>query len=976
MTIKRLFPLSLLIGALSISACGDSLPDFENNKNSNKDSEVKDSSENSESEAPQDSNTSEEDNLEEQEQGDKDDEKEEVSIISMSFEQSSYTLALDESIKPKLNYVSNASEELSFKWISDNTSICSATAEGRVYGLKVGICNITAYYDSNKNNILDSSEKSATAQFRVYNPTMTIYLDSNDYTLAVNNSVHASPSYDGGFDLNPKFSWKSNNTNVVTVTNGEIIGKAVGTTTIICYYDENKNSNFDLGIDPYTSASVTVVSSIDISATNNIKYYPGKKKNKDATLPDEKYYSTDINVHNINTEGKVPYIDFNTYHLILLYQTNFIAHVTNTEDFCKFTKESDGRYKLVFITDDTTINDEIRNSTTYFDISNNTITCDNITMFSTILQSWNNGVPNDMCSPYGIVKTSTKTKYIDSPTPTTFDLNRYNLHMYEIDSVPYIPLHVALSLAGGYDSYYYDGKNLVETKKLENIETTFFYSNKDNFIFDVKVSSSNYNLTFKRQDTSNDFYASYQDKSGTGTYNNFRATLDEANLSLRVVGSKGTSENTIDNNNLVFDQTFDVTNNGTSYSFYDGTSLKGHMKLEENDFNTNTYKAKVKEYNYHFLTFRLDYFYGLKNEFLKNTDYTSFDTYFRNTKAEIKDYRGTVKSGDTIYNQIMNSENISDYSNVLAYIIANLLGDGHTLFTSRSPLCGVCGNINSALGSVNKSPRDKQLSQYYSRYGQKRFNQNSNSSKPRLKISGSTAIIQFDAFNGKYISASSHKTKMEELSATLDQSYSNTPTNMYHGYLVKNCDTFTAIYFTISKIIPKYSNVKNIVFDVTINGGGYVLALAQLAALMTSDPTVIFKDTLNGGIGEYHYEVDTNGDGVYNASEDTFAGKYNFYVLQSEFSFSCANAFPTICKNMGCAKIIGSAYSGGGTCPVSYGYDALGSRFQISARHNGMLKNSNGEYIHNDDGCPADKIVDSSKWYIPSQLNSWINSNF
>ena len=65
-------------------------------------------------------------------------------------------------------------------------------------------------------------------------------------------------------------------------------------------------------------------------------------------------------------------------------------------------------------------------------------------------------------------------------------------------------------------------------------------------------------------------------------------------------------------------------------------------------------------------------------------------------------------------------------------------------------------------------------------------------------------------------------------------------------------------------------------------------------------------------------QVDINGDGVYD-TEDCFGDDFNFYILTSDCSFSCGNAFPCVAKAEGYAKIIGQK-SGGGECAVSIHY--------------------------------------------------------
>lgn len=146
--------------------------------------------------------------------------------------------------------------------------------------------------------------------------------------------------------------------------------------------------------------------------------------------------------------------------------------------------------------------------------------------------------------------------------------------------------------------------------------------------------------------------------------------------------------------------------------------------------------------------------------------------------------------------------------------------------------------------------------------------------------------------------------------------------------------------------------VKNVVIDLTNNGGGLIATLPYVCAFFSDDPSFTVKDTVNGTIRDYHYKVDLNGDGVFGGEGDTFKNDFNFFVLTSGFSFSCGNSLPGIAKNNG-VKIIGER-SGGGVSPVGVFMDALGSNFSLSHYYNMTYKDANGKYVQNDAGIPLD----------------------
>ena len=65
-------------------------------------------------------------------------------------------------------------------------------------------------------------------------------------------------------------------------------------------------------------------------------------------------------------------------------------------------------------------------------------------------------------------------------------------------------------------------------------------------------------------------------------------------------------------------------------------------------------------------------------------------------------------------------------------------------------------------------------------------------------------------------------------------------------------------------------------------------------------------------------------------SRDGFGGQYDFYILTSGCSYSCANALPFFAQVDGLAKIIGEQ-PGGGDCAVANFLDAYGHVARMSS---------------------------------------------
>ncbi len=223
---------------------------------------------------------------------------------------------------------------------------------------------------------------------------------------------------------------------------------------------------------------------------------------------------------------------------------------------------------------------------------------------------------------------------------------------------------------------------------------------------------------------------------------------------------------------------------------------------------------------------------------------------------------------------------------------------------------------------------------------------------PGLRVEGETAILTFDSFA---VGAIDQKTgKVNNL----------TPENVGQD----NRSTF-ALFYNSFEEIKKNENVKNVVFDVSLNGGGAAIALGESLSFLTDeDVTFSTKNPLTGSKNIECVAYDNDLDGDF-SDKDSYAGKYNFYILTSPVSFSCGNAFPCIASDYGYAKIIGQK-SGGGDCVVGYATAVDGTYWQMSS--NASIIRSSGHTV--DDGCPVDYEIDYARFYDANYLNAYLSA--
>lgn len=287
----------------------------------------------------------------------------------------------------------------------------------------------------------------------------------------------------------------------------------------------------------------------------------------------------------------------------------------------------------------------------------------------------------------------------------------------------------------------------------------------------------------------------------------------------------------------------------------------------------------------------------------------------------------------------------STADSAIAEALAKVFADGgHTYFKNRGFGCRYSYSADYELqGKILEDSRySKGMQAYNLLDGYRELN---GIAKSGLYMKGETALIVFDEFslNAKGASPTKKNVSSDETS------------------------TF-AIFYNAFKNIANHS-IKNVVFDVSMNGGGAAIALGHALSFLTDDPISLnMKNPHTGAIFKEVISIDNDFDGD---AEDTdsYAGKYDFYILTSPYSFSCGNAFPCLAKENGWAKIIGKK-SGGGDCIVSSGVSPDGTIWSMSG--NTALIHADGSSF--DAGAEVDYDLDYSSYYDLSKLDSFLCS--
>ena len=330
----------------------------------------------------------------------------------------------------------------------------------------------------------------------------------------------------------------------------------------------------------------------------------------------------------------------------------------------------------------------------------------------------------------------------------------------------------------------------------------------------------------------------------------------------------------------------------------------------------------LAEYGYNELCMMLDALYGLK----ENHDITSFRQIFWQTG----------------YDKYLSSTDPEEADMALDAFIDIYLDDMHSGFRGYSWMTG-CQERAPAFGTAVNTYLNQQALYENARTAALGDN------PPMYMEVGNTAYLTFDDF-------------------------SNAAGESYYDSILKEgvfpSDTIGLIIYAQSQIYREDSPIENVVFDLSLNGGGSVEAALYVIGWVLGNAPFCVKDTFTGALSTVLYRGDVNLDREFNSLDEV--DDKNIYCLISPVSFSCGNLLPAVLKNFQKATLIGRT-SGGGSCVVQHMSTAWGSMFQIS----GSLRMSffkNGSFYDIDQGIEPDiYLTHISSFYDREALTEMIN---
>ena len=328
-----------------------------------------------------------------------------------------------------------------------------------------------------------------------------------------------------------------------------------------------------------------------------------------------------------------------------------------------------------------------------------------------------------------------------------------------------------------------------------------------------------------------------------------------------------------------------------------GDVYKGELMDQAYEAKPADMSPELGLFNFRELCFVMDYFYGLKEE------------------HRIDNFSDFLTLDAGMFAQLSGTDSIT-FDVALTEILLRFFDDGHSAIVRNSWRSGLPKGIEmvSALANIGYSIATK------SSTGNKLVQARTAAfpdGVPGYEEIGDTAFVSFDSFTVKR--------KPEEYYET------ENPDDPQ--------DTIDLIIYANRMVRREGSPVKNIVIDLSLNGGGESDAAIVVASWFTGEARFSLLDTMTGGETITCYRTDLNlngvalsnpesGSGTYDPG-DTVSGQYNLYCLTSPSSFSCGNLVPAIFKQVGGITLIGQR-TGGGSNVVFPATTASGMIFQMS----------------------------------------------
>ena len=591
-----------------------------------------------------------------------------------------------------------------------------------------------------------------------------------------------------------------------------------------------------------------------------------------------------------------------------------------------------------------------------FDAKNNEISFKNIG--SLPVNSRDNSIGNDYCLTAGhVIKSSGVKVGTVGKDSGVISLEKYGMKIYEEDGkffAPYDLVNVVVQ-PSSLVPFVYNGKDFFKNpSKLDRPDiNSFCYSSIRGFDYSfIEASGHEARTTYKKVDTKSGQKYTYHLVDCDGNEPEMKkefALFPDGTGKVLDYGTTGNEFVSFDGKitRIKYKEDKDYL------TLYVGETEKENTNYmpDENNFThklvinlTDTRYAKFErskqlaDFTYNLMCLTFDNIYSVKEA----KKFSSFDKFIT----------------DNSLKENLKSTNIKAYEDAMVKVLNTIIDDGHTSVDSLSSFGYNSSSQKVILTTKYPQTHTKSIVDKSFNYSSERFNQhNFNSDGILIPTNKDTAYLSFDMFTLGYGVPANFK------SYSASDDIEELRKNDTCGYMAA-CIKKIEEYNKESKNVVK---IKNIVVDITANTGGVMPVLPYVACIMTKDPKLCVGDSRTGQVIEYHYYADFDGDGEYG---DTYADKFNFFLLTSDASFSCGSSLPSMLKGTN-VKIIGMTGAGGAS-PVTSFTDASGFVYTSSGQF-GIYYKDGDSYKTIENGVPVDYEIDKALWYDYENLTKKID---
>ena len=332
---------------------------------------------------------------------------------------------------------------------------------------------------------------------------------------------------------------------------------------------------------------------------------------------------------------------------------------------------------------------------------------------------------------------------------------------------------------------------------------------------------------------------------------------------------------------------------------------------------SNSRSESMAAFNYNELCFAMDHFYGFPGRIKYNEQLK--------TKGLDKTLLEDVEIGPEIKKLLLSTSKAEYFVGMMGLFA--IYFDGHTSMEIMSAALGQdrekYNDLLSAYMKAQSEHMDFQgmimeavgpmMAMMQSRMAVNTQRPQAYGEKTTYVKKGNTAVCVFDSFHSRNEKAWKDYYSGKGPMPTIE----NAP------------DDDMVIFLDALKKADEDPEVKNLIIDITANGGGSADIVMAMTSLIMDKAYISQDNSITGQRAIVEYEVDRNFDGVFDEKDKDVHYDLNFAVLTSGMSFSCGNLFPSMLKDNG-IPVIGET-SGGGACAIQAMCTADGFCFQISS---------------------------------------------